>query len=127
MARPAGLNGLRIAPIAVALFAAIATVSAKDCCPPPPTPTPTPTATPTQTATQTATATKTATATPTATCTPGNCATKALSPEEIQAGFKGNKCRNPRKACGAPGAGTMCLTMTDFDKKTMQCCCMPPP
>jgi H+/gluconate symporter-like permease len=121
----ASARHLRIAPVLIALFAAIATVSAKDCCPP--NPAPTPTATPTQTATQTATATATPTATPTATCTPGNCAVKVLSPAEVQAGFTGNKCRNPRKACGAPGAGTVCLTMTDLDKKTMQCCCMAPP
>jgi hypothetical protein len=124
MARKAGLGGIKIAPVVIALFAAIATVSAKDCCPQKQ---PTPTATPTATATATNTATATATTTPTATCTPGSCVTKALSPEEIQAGFTGNKCKNPRKACGAPGAGTICLTMTDFDKKTMQCCCLPPP
>jgi hypothetical protein len=122
MARPVGLKGVRIAPILVALFAALATVSAKDCCPPKPTPTPT--ATPTQTATQTATLTKTATSTPTATCTPGSCAVKPLSQDEINAGFTGNKCRNNGASCGT---GTKCLTITDFDKKTMRCCCIAPP
>jgi hypothetical protein len=126
MARPAGTRGFRVAPILIALFAAIATVAAKDCCPPP-TPTPTPTVTLTQTATQTARAIMTPTPTATPTCTPGNCATKALSPAETQAGFTGNRCRNPRKACGAPGAETICLTMTDLDKRRMQCCCMAPP
>jgi hypothetical protein len=118
MARRAGLKGFKLAPVLIAMFAAIATVSAKDCCPPKPQPTPTPTATATQTAT------KTATTTPTATCTPGSCKVKGLSLGDKEAGFTGDKCSNNGASCGT---GLQCQTIVDYEKKTMHCCCLPPP